>query len=273
MIVLKIVLGVLALVVVVIAAAYFGQRRLMYFPDRAKVMPGDAGLRGVDEIILAAPDGKRIVHWWGRAKAGQPTILYLHGNGGGLADRAPRIERFMTEGWGILMMAYRSYAGSEGSPTEPDNVADAVRAFDYLVASGVRPAGIIIYGESLGTGVATQVAIQRPAAAGLILDAPYTSTADIGALRFPFLPVNRGLQDRYETRRHILQVRMPLLVLHGALDNVIPVAMGREVARLANEPKTYVEFPRGGHTDLYLNGNNAIDHIRAWVNRVLLMRP
>jgi uncharacterized protein len=262
--IVKLSLWALALATGLVAAAYFGQRRLMYHPNPQRVPPVQAGLLNVSEVVISAPDGARIIHWWGPPQPGQPTILYFHGNAGGLYDRSPRIERFMSEGWGVLMMSYRGFSGSEGSPTEIDNVADAMRAFDHLVAQGSPAGEIILYGESLGTGVATQVAVQRRAR-GLILESPYTSTVDVGARQFPFLPVSRAMHDRYETVHFIGQIGMPLLVLHGLRDRVIPVEMGREVARLASEPKTYVEFPVGGHVDLYIGGNNAMDHVRAWV--------
>jgi uncharacterized protein len=262
MLIVKLVAALVAIAVVIVLAAFLGQRRLLYFPDRARTLPADIGMPAVSERILTTPDGARIVTWWGKAKPGRPTLVYFHGNGGSLAARQPRFERFMGEGWGVYMMAYRGYSGSTGSPTETDNIADAVSAYDWLAAQGVS--SIIVYGESLGTGVATQVAAQRPAI-GLILDAPYTSTWEVGALRFPFLPVRLAMWDRYETRRHIAKVRVPVLVMHGRLDPVIPVEMGREVARLAHEPKTYVEFPRGGHIDLYINGNDALPHVRAFI--------
>ncbi len=262
LIVAKILVTLAAVAAAILLAAYFGQRRLLYFPDRTRTQPADVGLLSVTEHILTAPDGAQIVTWWAKAKPGQPTLLYFHGNGGALAARQPRFERFMGEGWGVYMMSYRSYSGSTGRPTEADNIADAVLAFDWIATQGVTK--IILYGESLGTGVATQVATQRPAI-GLILDAPYTSTWEVGETRFPFLPVRRAMWDRYETRRHILNVRVPILILHGKLDAVIPVAMGREVAQIAPEPKTYVEFPRGGHIDLYINGNHALTHVRAFI--------
>jgi hypothetical protein len=251
----------------VLAAAYFGQRRLMYFPDRQRVAPAAIGLAGVTEIVLNAPDGAYNIAWWGKARPGQPTILYFHGNGGGLIDRKPRIERFMAEGWGVLMMAYRGYAGSTGSPTEGDNIADALRAHAHLVASGVPPGRIVAYGESLGTGVATALAEAQPVA-GLILDAPYTSTVDVALSRYPYLPVRRYLRDRYETSSRIARVSVPILILHGARDEVIPVALGREVARLAGARATFIELPNGMHSDLYINGNNALDHVRAWMAKL-----
>jgi uncharacterized protein len=264
----KILVGVALAYGALLAAAFFGQRKLMYFPDRERVSPRSVGLMQVEDLEIAAPDGARVMAWHGRAKAGQPTLLYFHGNGGSLADRAPRIERFMGEGWGVFMMTYRGYGGSTGSPTEVDNVADAKRAYDLLVARGCDPGTIFIYGESLGTGIAVQLAVEK-AAAGLILDAPYTSTVAVAALRFPFLPVGRFLLDRYESARRIGGVTMPVLVLHGALDGVIPVVMGREMARLASEPKRYVEFPKGGHSDLYIGENQALDVVRAWVRGIV----
>jgi uncharacterized protein len=261
---IKIAIGIVCLYALVVGAAYFGQRRLMYFPDRARVAPAQAGLANVEERQLRTPDGARIVAWYGKAKPGQPTLLYFHGNGGGLADRAPRVERFMAEGWGVYMMAYRSYSGSSGSPSEAANVADARLAYGALALEGVDPKSIILYGESLGSGVAARIATERPAA-GLILDAPFTSVVTLAAQIYPYLPVRLLLSDRYETDKVIAQVKVPVLILHGEHDRVVPVAMGRVLAGMANEPKKLVTFPNGGHSDLYVNGNNAIDAVRDWV--------
>ncbi len=261
---LKIAIASLAVVVLVVGAAYLGQRRLMYFPDTRRVQPAAAGLANIEEVVIKAPDGVALVNWWGKAKHGQPTILYFHGNGGALVTRAPRFERFMGEGWGLFMMAYRGYGGSGGSPTQANNIADAVRAYDYLLAQGLKADQIILYGESLGTGVAARVAVGRRAA-GLILEAPYTSTVAVGALQYPFLPVALGMRDRYETDQVIAAINMPLLVIHGARDSVIPAAMGRRLVEIAREPKRFVEFPAGGHSDLYLPPNNALSDVRSWV--------
>jgi fermentation-respiration switch protein FrsA (DUF1100 family) len=261
---IKLAVGVLCVYVLVAFAAYYGQRRLMYFPDRTRVAPAQAGLASVEERLLRTPDGARLVVWYGKARQGRPTLLYFHGNGGGLVDRAPRIERFMAEGWGVYMMAYRSYSGSSGSPSETANVADARLAYGALALEGVEPRSIILYGESLGSGVAARIATERPVG-GLILDAPYTSIVELAAQIYPYLPVRRLLLDRYETDKVIAQVKVPVLILHGEHDQVVPVAMGRALAGLANEPKRLATFPNGSHSDLYLNGNNAIDVVRDWV--------
>jgi fermentation-respiration switch protein FrsA (DUF1100 family) len=261
---IKLVLGAAVIYAAIALAAYLGQRRLMYFPDTVRVPPAEAGLASVEERVLKTPDGERVIAWYGRALRGQPTLLYFHGNGGSLEDRAPRIARFMAEGWGVYMMTYRGYGGSSGSPTEANNVADARLAHAALVREGVSPRSIVAYGESLGSGIAVRIAAELPLA-GLVLDAPFTSAVDLGARAYPFLPVRLLLIDRYETTRHIAGVKVPLLILHGERDTVVPVAMGREVARLANEPKRLVIFPNGYHSDLYVNGNDAIDAVRAFI--------
>jgi uncharacterized protein len=260
----KILAGVVGVYLLVALVTYMGQRRLMYFPDTARTLPAQAGLPNVSERVLNTPDGARIVVWYGKAKPGQPTLLYFHGNGGGLADRAERFRRFMGQGWGVYMMAYRGYAGSTGYPTEANNVADARLAYGALVQEGVLPESIIVYGESLGTHLATRVASEK-VSAGLILEAPYTSVLDIALTDYPFLPVRLLLSDRYETDKVLPQVKVPLLIIHGKEDGIIPVSMAQKLAKLANEPKRLVIFPEGDHSDLYVNGNNALPVVRDWI--------
>jgi fermentation-respiration switch protein FrsA (DUF1100 family) len=261
---IKLALGAAAVYGALGLAAYLGQRKLMYFPDRERTQPAEVGLVGVAERVLNTPDGERVIAWYGRARPGRPTLLYFHGNGGSLAIRAPRIARFMDEGWGVYMMTYRGYGGSSGSPSETANVADARLAYHALIKEGVSPESIIVYGESLGSGIAVRIAAELPVA-GVILDAPYTSIVDVAAQAYPFLPVRLFLIDRYETTRYIGGLKAPLLILHGAHDRVVPEAMGRELARLAPEPKRLVVFPNGNHSNLYINGNNAIDAVRVFI--------
>lgn len=260
----KITAALVSLYLLVTLITYLGQRRLLYYPDPAHVRPAEAGLSGVGEVILNTPDGARIVVWYGKAKPGQPTLLYFHGNGGALADRAERIRRFMSQGWGVYMMAYRGYGGSSGRPTETNNIADARLAHGALVHEGVPPEQIILYGESLGTGVAARIAAERPCA-GLILESPYTSITDVAVGEYPYLPVRLLLADRYETDKVIAQVRVPLLIIHGENDDIIPVSMAHKLMKLANEPKHLVVLPDGEHSDLYINGNNALPAVRNWI--------
>jgi len=265
------ILGRLALGGLLITAVFMGllalivpylQQRLMYFPDPVHFTPAQAGLSGVAEKAIVTPDGARVLAWYGRAKPGQPTILYFHGNAGSLETRSERIKKYMARGLGIFMMTYRGFGGSSGVPSEAANVADAVLAYDALGKLGVASNDIILYGESLGTGVAVQVAAARPAA-GLVLDAPYTSMVDLAALHHPYIPGRWFMTDRYETRRHIKDVHIPLLILHGEKDDIVPVAMGREIFGLANGPKTLKTFPGAHHDDHYKFGS--YEALYAWI--------
>ncbi|KAB2914835.1 MAG: alpha/beta hydrolase [Hyphomicrobiaceae bacterium] len=260
----KIAAGLLCVYALLVLFAYLVQRRMIYFPDRAYVRPVQVGLANVEERVLKMPDGARVIAWYAKARPGQPTLLYFHGNGGGLADRADRFRRFMGEGWGVYMMSYRGYSGSTGAPSERAIIADARLAHGALVLEGIAPDSIILYGESLGTGVAARMAVERPSA-GLILEAPYTSILDMARLSFHILPLRLLLSDRYETDKVIAQVKVPVLILHGEEDGVIPVEMGRRLARLANEPKQLVIFPEGEHSNLYVDGNNAVASVRTWI--------
>lgn len=263
--ILKIGVVAAALYAALALGARFLERRLMYFPDTARVSPASAGLDGVEEHVLTTPDGAHVIVWSARAKPGQPTLLYFHGNAGSLETRSERIRKYMARGFGVFMMTYRGFGGSSGSPSETANVGDAKMAYDRLVARGVDPADIIVYGESLGSGVATQVAAEKRVG-GLILDAPYTSMVDLAALHYPHLPFRWLMSDRYETSRYIAKVTAPLLVLHGENDDIIPVDMGRALFEAARGPKEIATFPGAGHADHYLFGS--YDRIYAWIEKL-----
>jgi len=252
--------GCLLLLLVV----YFGQRKLIYFPDRSRVLPGQLGLPGVEERVLKTPDGERLIAWYGKARPGEPTLLYFHGNGGGLRERAERIRQFTGEGWGVYLMAYRGYAGSSGTPSEAANVADARLAYGALLLEGVAPETVIAYGESLGTNVATRIAVERKVG-GLILEAPYTSIAKLGGQIYPLLPVGLLLIDRYETDKVIAQVNVPILILHGQRDRTVPVSMGREIASLARAPTQLAVLANAGHSNLFGDDNDALAVVREWL--------
>lgn len=260
-----ILLSLLATYLVVAVGLYLGQRRLLYFPDPTRTPPAAVGLADVTERLIATPDGQHLVAWYGKAKPGQPTLLYFHGNGGSLAGRAGLMRRYLDHGWGVLMMSYRGYSGSTGAPTEVANVADAALAYDLLIKDGIQPSDLIIYGESLGTGVGIQLAATKPVA-GIILDSPFTSVVDRGAEIYPWLPVRTLARDRYESSRYIGRIRAPLLIVHGEADEVVPVRMGRRMFELANEPKQLRTFPGAGHDNHGQFGS--LEAVFDWVDRL-----
>jgi fermentation-respiration switch protein FrsA (DUF1100 family) len=255
----------LSLYAAAVAVMYFAQRRFIYFPDPLRTLPAAAGLPDVSERIIATPDGEKIIAWYGKARAGEPTLLYFHGNGGALELRNERIRKYLDRGRGMFMMSYRGYSGSTGLPSEAANVADAKLAYEALIKEGVAPENILLYGESLGSGVAIQVAAERKVA-GLILDSPYTSIAELAQQLYPWLPVGLLLEDRYDSIRHIGDVHAPLFILHGEADDIIPVAMGRRLFEAANEPKEINTLPGAGHADHFKFGSFEI--INRWIDRL-----
>ena len=242
--------------------AYLAERRLTYFPSTERVLPAEAGLLGVDELTLDTPDGEKVLVWYAQAQPGQPTLLYFHGNGGNLARRRERVRRFAELGLGLFMMSYRGYSGSTGRPSEAANMADAELAYRALTAKGVPPEDIILYGESLGTGIATRLATEFPVL-GLILESPYTSLPDVGAQRYPFLPVRALMKDRYEQLRCIGKIRAPLLVIHGMRDQVVPFEMGQAVFAAAPEPKQFAALLQAAHNDHARYGG--LEAIAGWI--------
>ena len=251
---LLIIAGVIAALYVIAAGSlYVFQRRLIYVPYPERVTPAEVGLDGVREVVLEAPDGARLIAWYAAAAPGRPTLLYFHGNAGGLATRADRISRFAGAGYGVFMPAYRGYSGSTGSPSEAAINADARLAYEYLRKGGVAERAIVLYGESLGSGVAVRLASERDVGA-VILDAPYTSLPDVAKMLYPIMPVRTFMVDRYDSRKHIAAVRAPILILHGTNDTVIPLALGRALFEAAPEPKEMAVFQGAGHSDIYAHG-------------------
>ncbi|MGH1417246.1 MAG: alpha/beta hydrolase [Hyphomicrobiaceae bacterium] len=256
------------------AVLFLGVRRiehvLLYAPDTQRTMPESVGLGDVvDEIVLPTPDGETVIAWYLAAKLDRPTVLYFHGNGASLANRADRIARFANAGIGVFMMTYRGYGGSSGTASEVANVQDAVQAYNHVRGLGVAASDIILYGESLGSGVATQVAAHPEIAneiGGLVLDAPYTAIVDVAALHYPYLPARLLMRDRYETMRYIGKVGVPVLVLHGEADGVIPVEMGRAVAAALPGQAELKTFPGAGHTNHDEFGS--FEAMLGWLERI-----
>jgi hypothetical protein len=243
------VLAVLLVVYVGLAAMlYFTQRSMMYFPETIHTSPAEAGLPEAEEISLTAADGVRIVGWHVAPRDGQPVILYLHGNGGALRYRVERFHRLIKEGVGLVAIEYRGFGGSEGSPSEAGLFADAEAAYAFA-AGRYRPDQLVLWGESLGTGLAVYLAAEKPVGR-VILEAPFTSTAAVAAQRYWFMPVRLLMKDQFRSDERIANVTAPVLILHGLNDRVVPYAMGEQMFDLAKGNKHIVRFIDGSHEDL-----------------------
>lgn len=235
-----------------VALAYFGQRALMYFPDTARTAPADAGFPAAEEILLDSASDARVVIWHVPPEAGKPVFLYFHGNAGALDLRAARFRALTADGSGLVALSYRGYGGSTGKPSEAGLLADADAAYAFA-ASRYQPERIVLWGESIGSAVATALAEKRIMRA-LILETPFTSAADLGAAVYPFLPVRLLMKDQFRSDLRIKNVKAPILILHGLRDRVVPFAMAQQLFALAPEPKRFVSFDRGGHETLDAHG-------------------
>jgi hypothetical protein len=228
-------------------AMFVFQRDLQYLPSRGVLDPRAIGLQGVERVQIRTPDGETLTAWHKPASSGRATILYLHGNGGSLASRPRKLGSYAASPFGLLALSYRGYGDSTGSPSERGLVTDALAAYAWLEAKGaIRDGGVAVIGESLGSGVAVQLAAAKPVRA-LMLEAPYTSATDVAAQAYPWLPVRLLLKDTFRSVDHIGKVKAPLLVQHGTDDAVIPFTQGQALCARANEPKRFVAIEGGTH--------------------------
>lgn len=241
------------MLLILVSALIFNQRRFIYFPEAFRTPPAATGLSEIEEITLQTNDGEQIIAWYSPASENKPTILYFHGNGGALRYRTERIMLMQQQGYGILMPSYRGYSGSTGKPTEKNIIADAMIAYKWLIEKGLNGKQIVLYGESLGSGVAVQLAAQKETAC-IILEAPYTSLPDIAKLTYTYLPTHLLMQDQFNSYKFIKDINTPLFITHGALDLVIPVGFGKKLYHEAVQPKKIEIFPQGNHSDLFMHG-------------------
>jgi len=216
--------------------------------------------------MLQTEDGLSLLSWYLPAQPGRPVIAYFHGNGGHVGYRAERLLRFAREGFGVLMVEYRGYGGNPGTPSETGFYTDGRAALAFLDREGVTPNRLMLYGESLGSGVAVALAAERQVAA-VILEAPPTSVAEVAQCHFPFVPAARMVTDRYDSLSRIGKVKAPILVLHGERDRVVPIRYGRALLDAAPEPKEGWFAPDAGHEDLARYG--AMDVVVAFIEHRL----
>jgi fermentation-respiration switch protein FrsA (DUF1100 family) len=242
----------LCLYIALATMIYLAQRSLMYFPETIHTTPVAAGLPAAEEVSLKAADGVPIAVWNVPPQDGKPVILYFHGNGGALHYRVARFHALIANGIGLVALEYRGYGGLSGKPSEQGLIADAEAAYAFAVAR--YPAQqIVLWGESLGSGVAVALAAEKPVGR-VILEAPFTSALAVGQERYWYLPVRLLMKDQFRSDERIGKVTAPLLILHGVHDRTIPYAMGEHLFELANKPKHIVRFLDGGHEDLDANG-------------------
>ena len=215
---------------------FFFQRNLLYYPA-INNYSGEKLNVSVEKVKIKTEDNIELLSWYHKKNSGDyKTILFLHGNAGTLENRIYKINHFKDVDVNFLIIAWRGFSGNKGKPSEKGLYEDAKSAIKWLKNKGIKEENIIIYGESLGTGVAVEIA-QNKNFAGVILETPFTSMVNVGKTKYPFFPVSFLLKDKYESHKKIKNIKSPILIMHGEVDKIVPFWMGEKMYELANEPK------------------------------------
>lgn len=236
---------------------YMSQRNFIYFPDPNRPSPSAYGATDMEVIRVTTEDGLQLEGWYKAPQGGKPVIVVFHGNASHQGMSAQKIRPFLKAGYGALLPAYRGYAGNPGHPSEEGLYRDADAFVRWLTADRAVPEkNIVLYGESLGTGVAVEMAARTfSSIRALVLESPYTNFVDMARRQYFFIPfLSHLVRDRYDTLEKIGMVRAPLLIVSGGRDMVVPSQMGQDVFDAANDPKTIIDIPQAGHNDLYAFG-------------------
>ena len=256
--VLRGLLVVVLLIGTVMGILWAVQRQLIYFPDAAQVPPAGEVIPGARDVTLHTDDGLELGAWFLPARGGRSprtpmAVLVAPGNGGNREGRAGLAEELSDRGLAVLLMDYRGYGGNPGSPTEEGLAADALAAAEALEALGYPPERTIYFGESLGTGVVAALHVRRPPA-GMVLRSPFTELAEVGAHHYPFLPVRLLLRDRFRVVEHLSSSDVPVTVIYGDHDTVVPSALSARVADAASALAERMVISGADHNDPVMFG-------------------
>lgn len=248
----KVISTVAASYAAILGLVFLFQARLVYFPVKGNygVSPQNMGL-AFERVTVPTEDGEQLVAWWIPAPASAPArgaVLVFHGNAGNIAHRLDYARMFYDMGYTTLLVDYRGYGESTGSPSEAGTYRDADASWTWLTQMrGLKASDIVLFGESLGGGIATWLAVKENPRA-LILASTFTSVPDLGAQVYPWLPVRWLSRIHYNNLANIAQIKVPLLIAHSPGDDIIPYAHGQRLFAAAREPKAFLELA-GGHNE------------------------
>jgi fermentation-respiration switch protein FrsA (DUF1100 family) len=243
--------GAVIVYAMVAGILWFMQDSMLYHRSDGAPMLNDPALLPKREIVcLTTADGLNLRSWYFKAaRADMPTVIFFHGNAGDIGNHLPFAKFLIETGYGLLALEYRGYGGNPGKPREAGLIEDGRAAFAFLKTQGIPDAGVVLYGESLGTGIAVALAAEHHVRA-LVLRSPYSSIADVAAIQLPYLPARWLVRDKFDSLARIGLNKAPLFIFHGANDRLIPLALGRELFEAAAEPKTWLTIDGVGHNDV-----------------------
>jgi len=250
---------------IIILFVYFYQRNLLYHPSENNYL-NDKITFNYEEIFIETDKNINLKSWFIKKDLNKfKTILIFHGNAGNLFNRVYKLNELNKLDVNILLISWRGFSGNKGKPTEKNLYYDAEEAVKWLNNRGVISKNIILYGESLGTGVATELGTSN-AFGGIILESPFTSIANAAKIYYPYLPVNIILKDRYNSIGKIKNITTPILIMHGKKDNIVPQKMGLELYEKANQPK-FSYFPENDDHMMEYN-DNLLNSIKLFINKI-----
>ena len=250
---------------IIILFVYFYQRNLLYHPSENNYL-NDKITFNYEEIFIETDKKIKLKSWFIKKDLNKfKTILIFHGNAGNLFNRVYKLNELNKLDVNILLISWRGFSGNKGKPTEKNLYRDAEESVKWLNNQGVISKNIILYGESLGTGVATELGTSN-AFGGIILESPFTSIANAAKIYYPYLPVNIILKDRYDSIGKIKNITTPILIMHGKKDNIVPQKMGLELYEKANQPK-FSYFPENDDHMMEYN-DNLLNSIKLFINKI-----
>ena len=250
---------------IIILFVYFYQRNLLYHPSENNYL-NDKITFNYEEIFIETNKKIKLKSWFIKKDLDKfKTILIFHGNAGNLFNRVYKLNELNKLDVNILLISWRGFSGNKGKPTEKNLYHDAEEAVKWLNNRGAISKNIILYGESLGTGVATELGTSN-AFGGIILESPFTSIANAAKIYYPYLPVNIILKDRYDSIGKIKNITTPILIMHGKKDNIVPQKMGLELYEKANQPK-FSYFPENDDHMMEYN-DNLLNSIKLFINKI-----
>ena len=261
----SLVLIILALCLGVMVLLYVFQEKMIFFPGKRIVdTPGSIGLH-YEDVYLVTDDEVRIHGWYIPHPDAKATLLFFHGNAGNISHRLDSISIFHGLGLSVFIIDYRGYGNSEGRPTEQGTYMDAIAAWNYLVDERrLRPDEIILFGRSLGGGVAAGLAAGVSPAA-VILESTFTSIRELGKHYYPYLPVSWIARVRYPVDEHIASFNCPVLVVHSPQDDVVPFRYGQRLFENAREPKMFLPISGDHNTGFLLSGDVYVEGMKRFL--------
>lgn len=258
----QVVIAAVVFYVMLVVLMYVFQRSFQFYPESR--LPGrvESGVASMDEVRFTTIDGLELFAWAQPPSVdGKPWVVIFHGNAGTIAGRAHKARLFLDAGYGVMLVEYRGFGGNPGRPTQAGLFADARAALAHLAEQGIAGKQVVLYGESLGTGVAVAMAHEAARAgnpvAAVLLEAPFSSAADVAAGYYPFLPARLLLKDKFDSLSMVQDIAAPLFIAHGDRDLTVPQPLGRKLFAKAVEPKQALWLEGAGHNDLYEHGLGA----------------